>query len=129
MFISTILPPATVKPTTEKGWPSANDTTPGAPLTERAPALVTEPVERGRAGRHGVRPADDSRSAQARRTAVGPQHDVGVEHREEPVEVAVARGREERVDELPLLGEVRFGCRCRAEATPRTAGELSRGGL
>jgi hypothetical protein len=33
MFISTILPPATVKPSTAKGASPANVTTPGAPLT------------------------------------------------------------------------------------------------
>ncbi len=44
-----------------------------------------------------------------RRTPVGPQHDIWVEDRDERIEVAMVRRGEERVDHLPLPGEVGVG--------------------
>ena len=37
------------------------------------------------------------------------QHDVGIEHRDQPVEVPIARGREEGLDDLALSVEVGVG--------------------
>jgi hypothetical protein len=39
---------------------------------------------------------------------VDPEHHVGVEHLDQPVEAAFARGRKKRVDELTLCLEVRI---------------------
>jgi len=38
-------------------------------------------------------------------TAIGPQHHIRIQHRDERVEVSVARG-EECIDDLSLTGEV-----------------------
>ena len=56
-----------------------------------------------------------------------PEHDVGVEHGDERVEITLAGGREERLDDLPLGGQV--GVRDRvgaADAPARPAGQLPR---
>lgn len=61
-------------------------------------------------------------------TGVGAQDHVGVEHRDEPVEVPRAAGGEERVDDLALCGEARIRHRGgSAHTAPRAAGELPRG--
>ena len=61
------------------------------------------------------------------RPAVGPRHDVRIEHRDERLEVAIARGGEEGVDDPSLSGEVGVGHRgCPLDAAPRAAGELPR---
>lgn len=41
--------------------------------------------------------------------AIGSEHDVWVEKREQRVEVAAARGGEERVDDFSLPGEIGVG--------------------
>ena len=40
---------------------------------------------------------------------VDPQHDAGIEHRHEGVEIAAARRGEERVDHLSLAGQIGVG--------------------
>ena len=47
---------------------------------------------------------------------VGPQHDIGIEERDEGVEVAPTRRSEEGVDDLALAGEV--GVRSRGSRRP-----------
>jgi len=37
------------------------------------------------------------------RTGVGSEHDIGVEHREQRIEVTLSRGSEERRDDLALV--------------------------
>jgi hypothetical protein len=60
------------------------------------------------------------------RCAVGAEHDVWVEHREKCVELAVARGREERVHDLSLARPIGVGSRGRSlYPAARAAGELS----
>ena len=54
-----------------------------------------------------VRAADLPR--RARDARVRPEHDVGVQHRQQRPEVAVSRGRQERVHDLPLTGGVGGG--------------------
>jgi hypothetical protein len=128
MFISTILPRATVNPTTERGSSPANATTP-VRVDQRAPLDVPEPLEADRPRSDCSRPTEDSRPAWACRPGVGAEHNVRVEHRQERVEVAVAGGSEERVDEFPLRGEICVGGGCRSETAASAAGELSRRGL
>jgi hypothetical protein len=63
----------------------------------------------------------------AGRPGIGPQDDVRVEHRQEPIEVAVTRSREKRLDDLALRFEVRVGNgSLGAHAPARPAGELAR---
>src|SRR6185437_12014588 len=70
--------------------------------------------------------ADDRRPRQrAPLTGVDPERDVGIEHLHERVEIAAARGLEERLDHAPLRREVTVGLRCTANATPRSACELA----
>ena len=54
-----------------------------------------------RAVRHRVRALDDLQHAAA---FIGAQDDVGVQHREQSLEVAVAGGGQKRVDDLPVGG-------------------------
>ena len=111
---------------TANGRPRGATTTPAAPFTS--------------AGRtYGPRCAKliaRAATASAPRTscvgpltaAVGAHHDVRVEHRDEPFEVAVAGGGEEGVDHAALLGEVGVGSRgLAAHPPPRAAGELAGG--
>ena len=56
---------------------------------------------------HRVCAADLPR--RARGAGVRPEHDVGVQHREQRPEVAVSRGRQECVYDLPLTGGVGGG--------------------
>ena len=95
---------------TANGHPGAATTTPAAPLTNAgwactAPsrANVQRPLRPPRAPRH------DHRRARTRDAAVGAQHDVGVEHRDQRVEVAAPGRGEEGIDHLALPGEVRVG--------------------
>jgi hypothetical protein len=44
-----------------------------------------------------------------RRSPVGPQHDIGVEDRDERIEVAAVRRGEEGVDYFPLAGDIGVG--------------------
>ena len=60
-------------------------------------------------------------------TAVCAQHHIGVQQGDESVEVAVARGGEECIDDLPLSAHIRVGRRCAPHATTGTAGQLARG--
>src|SRR5258708_17816604 len=59
--------------------------------------------------------------------AISPQHDVRIEHGDQPFEVALAGGSQERVDDAPLPVEVGVSLRGFAlDATPRAARELTR---
>ena len=51
-------------------------------------------------------PRTSARRARGAGRAVGSQHDVRVEHREQRVEVAAAGGGEEGVDDVSLAGEI-----------------------
>jgi hypothetical protein len=58
--------------------------------------------------------ASTFRHARGHRRAVGPEHDVRVEHREQCLEVTAARRGHEGLDDLPLAGEIRLGQRGRS---------------
>lgn len=80
------------------------------------PRTVNAPAEKGR-------PFLVATRRPAQRSGVRPQHDVRVEHRDEPLEVAVARGGHEGVDDLPLRAEIAVRCGGR---TPHTAARAAR---
>ena len=84
---------------------------------------ATAPVAHARAPRI-------SSGAPAPTAASARTHDVGIEHREQRVEVAVARGGEKRVDHLALPRDVGVwgGVASRTHAAARAARELARRG-
>ena len=92
----------------------AHPTSPAAPLTSARRTV------RSTCDHMSARPATVSAPLTWRErpveAAVGPQHDVGVEHGDERLEVALARRGEEGVDDLPLGGQVGV----RDGAAPRT---------
>ena len=98
--IAVIRPSATVKASTATGTPASVATKPAAPSTIAGCATRVGREEPG-AGRHRPSALDDPQRAAA---VVGAQDDVGVEHREQAVEVAAAGGGQERVDDLPVGG-------------------------
>ena len=124
--MATIRPPVTVKPMTENGRPLGVTTTPATPLIS---AGRTNGARRGEPGPRGE-PRSRRRGRRASpRALVGAQHDVGVQDGDEALEVAVAGGGEERVDDAALLAQVRVRRRGGAlHAAARAAGELTRGG-
>src|SRR5215204_5504680 len=68
-----------------------------------------EPREGERLLSHVLRTAHLPRCARRHATAVGSEHDVWVEHRNQRVEVAAARGSEEGVNDFSLAGEIGVG--------------------
>ena len=60
------------------------------------------------------------------RAKVDPEDDVGVEHGDQPLEIAVARGGEKRINDRTLVRQIGVGCRlCAADAAARAACELA----
>src|SRR5215216_3517644 len=77
------------------------------PVHQRPARELAKVREGSRLLGHRVRAADLPRRTCGAR--IRPEHDVGVQHREQRPEVAVSRGREERVHDLPLTGGVGGG--------------------
>jgi hypothetical protein len=76
---------------------------------------------------HGRCTVDLPRYARRQGGAVGSEHDVRVEHRDKRVEVSIARGGEEGVDDLSLAGVIRLvRSICSPHASARAARELPR---
>src|SRR6202035_2780936 len=74
-----------------------------------------------------LRTPEARRDARPGRAALAPEDDVGIEDREQGLEVAVARGREERLDDPALLAPaVGLGVARAPDASPRSARELTR---
>jgi len=74
---------------------------------------------------HSVSATHDARHARAR-TAISPQHDVRIEHSDQPLEVTLAGGSQERIDDTPLFTQVRVSVQGFAlDTTPRAARELA----
>jgi hypothetical protein len=119
------LPFRTVTAPNENGCPWRKASAPTTPLTKRGsdvqPHLgVAERLARDRGG-----PASLPRAAE--RPKIGAHDDVRVEHRHEPIEVALTRGRQKRVDDLALRFDVRIGNHSLgAHAPARSARELAR---
>src|SRR5215218_7373775 len=74
----------------------------GGAVDERAPNGEVDAGPQERLAGDCLRPLNDVRCAGE--AAVGPEHDVGVEHGDERVEVTLPRGRLERLDDFPLGG-------------------------
>jgi hypothetical protein len=95
---------------------------PGNAVDQRRPHVQPELGIAERLARDGGGAASLPRAA--RRPEIGPRDDVRVEYRHEPIEVALTRSREKRVDNLPLRFEVRVGTRAdltRAVWSPRSS--------
>ncbi len=75
-----------------------------ASVHERRSYERREPRKGERLAGHGGRTANHHRGRRTQDTAVGSQHDIGVEHRDKRVEVTVAGGGEEGVDHFSLAG-------------------------
>jgi hypothetical protein len=119
-----------VKLITANGSPSLVTTTPADPFTStgRSPAAMPPgscriPVTAWLATAAGPRTSIEGSGALGAR--VDPQHDAGVEQRDERVEVALASRGEKGVDGLSLAGEVGGGGYLGApHAAASPAGEL-----
>jgi hypothetical protein len=95
--IAVIRPSTTVKASTATGSPASVRRS--RSHRRRSPDARRAWPRRPRAGRHRPSALDDRQRAAA---AVGAQHDVGVWHREQTLEVASEGGSQERVDDLPV---------------------------
>src|SRR3989304_1798507 len=96
MSISTIFPLVIAKPKTTCGRPRRAHTSPTAPSTCAGRAPRARPAKGG-----GLVAA-----AHLHGGAVGPEHDIRVEHREQRVEVAASRGSQEGLDDLSLTDAI-----------------------
>ena len=70
--------------------------------------------------------ADQLVEARPRVATVGAEHDVRIQHGQQPLEVAVAGRRQERFDHRPLAVEVGVGDRRALDPAAAAAGELAR---
>ena len=94
---------------------------------ERRAHLDVEAREGECSVRHVGRSADNPRGADRNAAAVGPEDHVTVQHLDQRLEVALACGSEERVEDLALGVEVGVGDRGLAlDAAAGAAGELAR---
>ena len=128
MSRATIFPPRTVKAPTENATPSRVVTAPATPFTSAGWVEQAEVREDHGPARHGRRAAHRAGGAGGDRDGplVGPDHDVGVEHGEQGLEVAVARGGQEGVDHFALALEVGVGDGLLAlDAPAGAAGQLA----
>ncbi len=122
--MATILSSVTVKPMTAIGRPFMVTTAPAAPLTSAGVATRNALANMSARFATACRAVRDERPRSC--TAVGSQHDVRVEHRNECIEVATARRGEEGIDDLPLARAVTVGRRRGAFHPPtRPARELA----
>ena len=101
--ISAIRPPAIVKPATASTRSGVGDDEPGRAVDHRRAG------ERGESAKVDAWRATSSapRVSTRERAAVDADHDVGVQDRDQRLEVAVAGGGEERVDDRALRGRGR----------------------
>ena len=126
--MATISPSFTVNAMTDTASFRGTTRTPGGAVDEHRPRVRRERAVHDRVAGHLLRATEEQRGGWAPRAAVGAQHDIRMQHRDERVEVAVARRREERVDDLALAGRVAVGRRRLPHAPACAAGELARRG-
>ena len=127
MSISTILRLRIVKPDDRERPPVPEGDGADRAADQRQPHVDIVAPEGDRLAGHVGRSADDPRRADGHGAGVGPQDDVGVQHLEQRVEVALARSREEGVEDLALGVEVGVGDRGLAlDAAAGAARELAR---
>ena len=123
--IRVIFPLVTVNAITENTRPAGGYHGSRGAVDQRWPDKRGELGVGGGVGRHGLRSAEDQRCVLAQHAAVDPQFDAGIEHRDQGVEVAIARGGEERANHLLLPGGASgraWGELC--TRSPGPAGEL-----
>ena len=108
MSMATIRRPLTVKAPTENGSPSRIETMPADAVDQRRPDDAG-PAASTSCAWPATAAAPRTTREPAERPEVRAQHDVRVEHREQRLEVAVARRGEEGVDDLALRLEVGVG--------------------
>lgn len=65
----------------------------------------TDLRERRGLGADAVSPSHDTCCAREC-TAIGPQHDIRIEHGDQPLEVTITDGSKERLDHVPLLMQI-----------------------
>ena len=102
--ISTIRPPRTVKAPIENGLPFRKRDPAGRAVDQRAPDRQVDPGEHQ--GLAGDRLGAADLVGQPGRAAVGSEDDLGVEHGDQPLEVAVSGCGEECLEDLELGGGV-----------------------
>ncbi len=110
-----------MNPSTATGCPSANVTTPGAPLTSTRRTSKVEAVEDHRASRDDLGAAEDLTCL----TQIDAPDHVGVEYFEQRCEVAATGCLQERIDESPLRSHVNVRHRRRSETSAGAAGDLA----
>lgn len=81
--------------------PGGRDNAHGS-VDERRSSELGKPPEGECLVGHGPRAADFPGCARGTSATIGAEHDVGVEHRDERIEVSVAGGSEERAHHLSL---------------------------
>ena len=106
-----IFPRVIVKLNTTRGRPPGAHTAPAAPFTSAGCANRARPLKVSATARRTV---DLPRRAHFHVCAVGSEHDVWVEHREKRLEVTLARGGQEGVDDFSLAGAIGVGNRGRS---------------
>ena len=94
---------------TENGRPRGATTTPAAPFTSAGRTNGESRANVSARDATSRRTVHEHRGVRTRDATVGAQHDIGIEHRDERVEVALAGSGEEGVDHLSLTGEVGVG--------------------
>jgi hypothetical protein len=115
-------PPAIVKPNATRGAPACIQTRPRHAAEQRRPR---GPGPAGESPGHCLGTENRRRCAGLYGCGVGLQHDIGVEQRQQPAKIAVARRREERVDDLALTARVHLGHRVgAADTAPSPARQL-----
>ena len=125
MSISTTRRFRIVNPAIANGRPVPEGDCADRAVDERRPHLDIEAREGERSAGHVGRSADNRRGADE--SGVGPADHVRVQHLEQRLEVALARGREEGVEDLALGVEIGVGDRGLAlHASAGAARELAR---
>jgi hypothetical protein len=130
-FMLVIRPSWIVSAAIANGSPSRVESQPAAPLTRAGRALAAAGPPPSTARARGPRAGGDVLGAahldDVPAAPVVVDHDIGIEQPDEAVEVAVACGGHERLDDLPLRGRVAVGGRVdAADAAAPAAGELAR---
>jgi hypothetical protein len=125
-WISTILPPGDDEPEHGERPPAHGDDHTGGAVDQRR--VQDGAGERGQLGLpgHSLGPLDDPGGGGAPGPEVGPEHDLGMEHGHQALEVAPAGGAEEGPDHRPLAGQVGVGGRRLGalDPSPGPAGQL-----
>ena len=115
--------PLMVRRTTMRNWPPKMTASASAPSTSAGLAACARPLKASAtAGAPRISASEPSRWA----AVIGAEHHLGIQHREQPLEVAVARGLEEGLDDLLLPAEIGVRRRRALHPAAGAAGQLPR---